>query len=323
MDTLLTRIDSAMTLSSVLESAAGSFGLGNIQSSATILTGYQDYNVELTTSTGRYVVKIFAKDKTIRRIDDVLWAYEAFAKKHVPVPTLRHTTDGQTRMELAGVEHPSYLCVFDFFPGKPLTRVPVTDTDLVTLTNAMSAIHKTQHTIQPYYDTLAIANVQKEFQLKKDALSADELSLITPVIAKFSRIKLPAFPQSIIHGTFEKENVLKNPAGDLCLLDFGCMDYNASVLDIATCIANVTLYLDKVRRDQVIRVMLDTYHASRPLTPEERAALPTLIRCQYAAYAIGMSHHMRIDHDMSKQTQTWLDRGWDGLKAYAKVTRIV
>lgn len=323
MDNLFSRVSSTNTLAQVLQLVAVAFQLGDIQTSAPLLTGYQDCNIDLLTSRGRYVVKIFSKEITKQRIDDIIWAYTTFAKHSVPVPVLQKTTDNLHILEIPGDTHPSYACVFEYFAGKPLTRVPITDSDLVTLTNAMTTIHKMPHAIHHYYDTQGIINLPDEYKQKNTALSTEELSIIAPIVAKLARIKLSTFPQSIIHGTFEKENVLKNPAGDLCLLDFGCMDHNASVLDIATYIANFTLYLDKTRRDHVIRLILDTYQKARPLTPEEHAALPTLIRSQFAAYFVGMTYHMRIEHDMTKQTQTWLDRGWDGLRMYDKEKRII
>lgn len=323
MDDFSRRVGSTLDLPRILEVTARSCSLGDILASAPILTGYQDYNMDLTTSRGRYVVKIFSEEKSKERIDDVMWAYAHSRALEVPVPALCPTADKRNLIEIPGVPHPSYLCVFEYFAGKPLTRVPITDTDLETLTKAMTTIHHISKTIHHYYDTMGIINLPEEFKKNSTALNPEELSTIAPIVAKLIRIKLSTFPHSIIHGTFEKENVLKNPAGDLCLLDFGCMDYNATVLDIATYIANFTLYLEKTKRDHVIHLILDTYQKVRSLTPSERAALPTLIRSQYAAYVVGMTYHMRIDHDMTKQTQAWLDRGWDGLRMYDKDKRIL
>ncbi len=323
MPEIFSRVDSTQPLAQVLQMATHSFGLGDIQTYAPILTGYQDCNISLVTSSGRYVVKLFSKEKTKRRIDDVIWAYTTFAKHNVPVPVLCATPDNRYIMEIPGNIHPSFLCVFTYFAGKPLTRGPTTDTDLVTLTCAMATIHTMQHSIGRYYDTLGITNLTEEYKKKSDALSADERARIVPVISAFRKIHLSSLPQSIIHGTYEKENVLKNPDGNLCLLDFGCMDLTASVLDIATFIANFTLYLDTDKRSHVIRVILDTYQSVRPITPDERSALLPLIRSKYAAYAVVMSYHMRVEHDLTKQTQTWLDRGWDGLRTYEKMKRLV
>lgn len=323
MDNTFSRVDSMVPLPQLMQRTADAFQLGDVQTITPILTGYQDCNIDLLTSSGRYVIKIFSKDETKHRIENLIWAYITFAKAHVPIPVIRQTTDHQYLLEISGNVHPSYLCVFEYFSGKPLTRVPITDVDITTLTHAMTIIHKSTHAIHPYYDTMAIVHLPEEFKKKISALSQEEITTMTPIISKFNRIKLSTFPQSIIHGTFEKENVLKNTEGEIRLLDFGCMDYHASVLDIATFIANFTLYVDQPKRKHITQLILDTYASYRPLSSEELSALPTLIRSQYAAYIVGMSYHMRIEHDMTKQTQTWLDHGWDGLHAYTGVTKLI
>ncbi|HLD25323.1 MAG TPA: phosphotransferase [Patescibacteria group bacterium] len=310
MDDFFSRVDSRTPLPDLLKHVAERFELGTVNHYEPILTGYQECNIDLTTTNGRYVVKIFSKEKTKLRIDDIIWGY-MHLKKDIPLPVIKPTKDGHHVLEIPG---PSYLCVFDYFEGKPLTQTPITDADLSSLTLSLSSLHKNPKTIDHYYDTMGIVNVAREYALKKDALFPDEQSLIEPVITKLQRIKLSSFRQSIIHGSMEKENVLKNSAGELCILDLGCMDYNASILDIATFIANFTVYLNEEKRKNFTELILTTYQQSHPLTRDELTALPTLIRAQYVAYIIVMTHKMRKLHDMTKQTQTWLDRGWGGLK---------
>lgn len=319
---IFTRVDSTLPLAQVLKDTAKAFALGEIQKATPIVTGYQDCNIDLETSKGKFVVKIFASDKTKQRVTDVVTGYVKSKKAGIPVPALVEATDGSFLLETPGATHTSTICVFSYFEGKPLTKTPVTDEDLIALTKMTAVMHGMQKPITRYYDTMGIANIATEYKKKSEALSPDEQAKITPIVNKVTRLNLSTFPQSIIHGTLEKENVLKNSAGELCLLDLGCMDYNASVLDIATMLANFTLYISDEKRKHISQLIIDTYQQSRTLTPLELTALPALIRAQYAAYIIAMTYHMRKEHDMTKQTQTWLDRGWDGIKAYASVRKL-
>lgn len=314
MDIYSDRVDSLLSLPDALNLTAKTFELGAITHYEPILTGFQECNVDITTVNGRYVVKIFSKEKTKKRIEDVIWGYQTFKINGVPMPTIRPNSQGEYCMEFSGREKSSHLCVFDYVEGKPLTQTSVSDEDIQNLTRAMSRIHAVTKPIDRYYDTLGIVNIAHEYVLKKEVLFPDEQTIIEPVITKLKRIKLASFRQSIIHGTLEKENVLKNSSGELCLLDLGCMDYNASIVDIATFIANITVYLDAIKRNHVVDLILKTYQQTHTLSHDELTALPILIRAQYAAYIIVMTYKMRKLHDMTKQTQTWLDRGWGGLK---------
>lgn len=319
----LHRIDIALPLSGIVKKAASDFALGDIQAFSVISAGYQECNIDLRATNGRFVIKIFSREKTKHRIDDVMWGYSRFHTLGALLPSPKTMKDGSYVLEIPGKTQPAFLAVFDFFAGKPLTQTPVTDADVIAISKAVATIHKSPKTIGRYYDTLGIANLAEEFEKKSDALFADEITQIKPVVAKLRKLKIGTFRQSIIHGSVEKENVLKNSEGTLCLLDLGCMDYNASVLDIATLIANFSAYLPEGKRTHLTGLILTTYQQSITLTREEIAALPSLIRAQYAAHIIGMTYHLRKDHDMSKQTQTWLDRGWDGLRCYQHINTVI
>jgi len=167
-----------------MDRAAGSFALGDIVKVTPILTGYQECNIDLETSKGRFVVKIFSSDKTKQRITDVIAGYIACKKTGVPVPTLMEATDGSYLMEIAGAAHPSYACVFVYVEGKPLTKTPVTDEDVVALAKMAAAIHGLHKPTSRYYDTMGIANIAAEYKKHAEALSSDEQARIIPIVNK-------------------------------------------------------------------------------------------------------------------------------------------
>jgi len=323
MNDIFTRVDSIQPLSTVLDTVVSYFQLGTIQKYSPILAGYQDCNVELVTDTGHFVIKFFSFEKSKERIDDIMHGYTAISHAGVPMPSLQKGANHSFLIEIPGKINPSFACVFDYIDGKPLTKTPVTDIDLSILARNIALIHTIQKPIHRYYDAMGIINIPNEYKQKHEALSLDEQSKIAPIVAKLSRIHLSKFHQSIIHGSIEKENILKQADGNLYIIDLGCMDYNASILDVATLIANMTIYTGEEKRRHSIHEIITSYTKLLPISPPEMLALPTLIRAQFAAYIINMTYHMRKDHDMTKQTQTWLDRGWDGLKAYTGIRKLL
>lgn len=323
MNDIFSRVDSSVPLPQVLETVVRDFQLGPVEKFVPILTGYQDCNIDLHTSGGRFVVKLFSSEKTQERINDVIAGYISCQAAGVPIVPLKTSIHGAQRFEIPGKHHPSYGCVFEYIEGKPFTKTPVTDADLVAMSQALARIHTIRKTVRRYYDTMGIINAPHEYKLKQDALSSDEQSQIAPVISKLSRITFSGFHHGIIHGSMEKENILKNTNNEICILDLGCMDYAPTILDIATLIANMTLYTTDEKKRHIIHEIITAYTSNVSLDTTELTALPTLIRGQYAAYIIGMTHRMRKEHDMTKQTQTWLDRGWDGLKAYADIRKLL
>lgn len=323
MDDSYSRVGSTLPLPTVIQQIVQTYALGNVMSIAAIPGGYQDYMADVTTSQGRFVIKIFSRKTPTERINDILWAHAAFTKADLPCLMPLPTKEKQSYVPIQDGNGTLHASIFPFITGKTLTRTPVTDTDLVTLTKTLITIHNTPHVLYPYYNPLSIVNLPAEYADKQQALTPDEVSLISPIIVKLHKLKLSSFPQSTIHGSMEKDNVIKDTVGTMYIGDFGSIDHVASILDIATFIANFTLYVDPVRRIHIIHHILNTYQTSRTLTSPELSALLTLIRSQYAAYVVGMTYRMRKEHDMTKYTQTWLDRGWDGLRTYAGVKRIL
>ncbi len=322
-DYIVARIDIRDPLDAVLASVARDYSLGDITSFSVIETGYQDCNVLLTTASGKYVVKIFRKGRTQKRIEDVLGGHEALKHSGVPLPTLLRTKDNRLFTSVPGTVQTTNLCVFEFFEGAPLTETPPGADDLTRIASSIASIHLHRTPIDPWRDELGIMYLPEEFFQKQHVLTAGFRKDIGAVVEEMRSLPLEKLPRSLIHGSVEKENILKSADGSLCLLDLGCMEYQPSVTDIATAIVNFTDGLAKNERDRIIRLMLNAYRAVRPLNNLELDVLPILVRAQCAAYILGMTYHQVHDGDQSVQTETWLQRGISGLAAYQAASMIV
>src|SRR3990167_9191706 len=141
MESFLSRIDIKDSLEDLLIRVAEAYKLGNIQSHSMLPDGYQELNLLLITTAGRNIIKIFSKEKSLKRIQDNIWGFTTFRKQSVPMPTLRRTVDNEYLLPVAGIRKISYLCVMEFCDGKYLQSTDATDQDLVHLTRYMAIIH--------------------------------------------------------------------------------------------------------------------------------------------------------------------------------------
>jgi len=313
MNPFISRTDIAGSLEDLLVRVADTYKLGSVRSHKILPDGYQELNILLDTSGGRFVVKIFSKEKTLERVKDNIWGYLTFRKVGVPMPILRQARNGDYLLQIKGESKKIYLCVMEFFNGFILHSKLATQKDIQALSNYMAIIHSHIHRIRRYYDTMGIVNVLSQFKQVHSYLKPNLLSLIHPVIEEFSSLQMGDFHQSIIHGTFEPENILKNSRGELCLLDLGCMDYNASIVDIATFLANYTVDLTELDRKKRIDIILETYNINHPLSSQELTAIPILVRGQYAVIALRTNYYIRKRHDKTKQTKHWYNFARKGL----------
>lgn len=315
----LDRPDIKGSVDNFLQHVSSVFQLGTIKKFLRFPLGYQELNIKLETSHGVYIVKTFSKEKPLSRVKENIQGYLEFSKLGVPMPKLRVTKDNEFILITKGEHQEVYTCVMEYFEGKSFLNIPITKLDVMKITGFMASMHQSKFKPTHYYDTLGIVNFRHIYDQQAHVLPVQEKNEIQRTLEEFQQIPLAKFRQSVIHGTLERENVLKDAQGTYCILDLGCMDYNASIVDMATFLANFTIDMDEKETAQIIRGVVVEYQRLQALTADERFALPILMKSQYAILIIGMMHALKIERDDSKQTKHWLEFGKHGLNKFQDI----
>lgn len=125
---------------------------------------------------------------------------------------------------------------------------------------------------------------QAWWQASKDELigqlQADEQALLQQVFEQFEQIQqqYPARPSGLIHGDLFRDNSLFNGDELTGVLDFSELSVDELLLDIAICLNDFCSDWPQVTLDQAkAQAFIAAYHQYRPLTSDERAALPTYL----------------------------------------------
>lgn len=315
----LDRPDIRGSLDDFLQHVSYVFQLGTIRKFLRFPLGYQELNIKLETSQGVYVVKTFSKEKPLSRVKENIQGYLEFSKMGVPMPRLQVTKNHESILITKGKHQEVYSCVMEYFEGKSFLKLPITKRDVMKITRFMAYMHQSKLKPTHYYDTLGIVNFRHIYDQQAHILPVQEKNEIKRILEEFQQINLAKFRQSVIHGTLERENVLRDAQEAYCILDLGCMDYNASIVDMATFLANFTINMNGKETVQMIRDVVAEYQRLQALTTDERLALPLLIKTQYAILVIGMMHALRTERDDSKQTKHWLEFGKHGLKKFQEI----
>ena len=157
------RINLNTDLKNISEQICEYYNLGYFISNKLIPIGYEDYNYYLTTSTGKYCVKIFSKNRDKEEIKKYLERIEAVAKSNVnsPKPLL---VNNKVYLSLDYNNNHYDLCVFEYINGKnyfELGKNPTKDEikEIARLTVLINNID-----LKPVfiYDSWAIINFEKE-----------------------------------------------------------------------------------------------------------------------------------------------------------------
>ncbi|MBI4015654.1 MAG: phosphotransferase [Candidatus Aenigmarchaeota archaeon] len=283
---ILKRVDLQVPLKSALEKVSEAYRIGNVLHYRIIQMGFEDANIVLETKKGKYVLKIFSKLKTLRKINDVVKGLVEFRKAGVPTPKLLKAR-GKYLLKIGK----SYMCLMEFFTGKSFEGRSVSEKELNNIVKFMAKIHGLRFKVKHNYDSWGTVNLVKEYREKKRFLREKDRKLVEPAVREFGKINFSKFRKSIIHGDLQRHHFLKNSKGDMCIIDLGCMDYNASVLDLAIFLALFFPVNSVGKCRKIYYFVLEKYNSIRKLTKEETEAIPILIQATYAIYLIASTYN--------------------------------
>ena len=156
------RIELNTDLKNISELICEKYDLGQFVSNELITIGYEDYNYYLTTSKGKYCVKIFSKERTANDIKNYLERIRAVANSEVssPKPLL---VNGDITLSLDYNNNHYDLCAFEYISGKNFFEIgenPSSDV-IKELARQTSIIHSLDIKPEFIYDSWAIINFKE------------------------------------------------------------------------------------------------------------------------------------------------------------------
>ena len=257
-----------------LEAWLARYAVGELVSQAPIATGIENTNYFVTTTNGRYVLTLYER---------------------LPSNELPFYLNLMAHLANAGVECPAPIrdrtgTLFGTLNGKPaslVTRVdgaPIEVPDVVhcaAVGNALGRMHVASATYRarltnrrgPAWWRQAARAVRPFITAEQNELLASELKYL----AGFAKARLP---RGAIHGDLFCDNVLFVGERVSGIIDFGFAATDALAYDLAITVNDWCV--DKggsgALVPELVLALADAYDAVRPLTAEERAQWPALLR---------------------------------------------
>ena len=121
-----------------------------------------------------------------------------------------------------------------------------------------------------------------------------------------SNEKIPSnLPKGAIHGDLFQDNILGHSGEVLAILDFEDMCFNILAIDLVVAFIGCC-WIDEKPVEELWFSLLSGYESVRPLSPEERAALPELYR--YASLSVAAWRYRKfiLDEEDSEHAGRYL-----------------
>lgn len=306
------RLNYSGALDPIIERLCSAYEVGIPNRFSLVEVGYEDCNVVIETEKGKYLAKMFSKERSKQDIDRYTKIMEKVVEAGVNHPELITTTDGSTVYQDSGIT----LILMRFIEGSTffeLNRTPDDEERRLVIEQA-AKVNNINHKPPYLFDSWAIPNIKTMLDRVREFMKPDDLALVEQVIAQYDGIPVSDLPHTFVHGDFTKANVLKGNDGKIYILDFSVANWYPRIQELAVIAAN--LLHDEVGttlRDRC-DIAADEYSRFNPLTEEERRFLYPYALAGVAMELIGAHKERYINGNDSEETQYWFNLGREGLR---------
>ena len=319
--TLQKRIGWQGDLRLLLRQVCNDYKIGKYADHVLIQTGYEDFNLRLSTGQGLYFVKIFATSRNLPNCKRIVKIMERAVEAGVQYPKLYKSSQGylyQTVMDSVAIR----LCVMQHIGGKDLfqLRAKATKDEARFLIQQAALINNITLKPTPLYDSWAIKNILVEYERSKPHLNADDDKLLQPVVKKCAFFDPHKLPHCFVHGDIIATNVMRSVDGKLYILDFSASNYYPRIVELAVMFSDLLFdHDDETSFPKNYDLALSEYQKYIPLAPNEIAALPLYIQGAHAMHVIRGTYEKVVMKNSTAENEYHLNMGRIGLRYTSKL----
>ena len=311
------RIKLNTDLKNISEQICNYYDLGDFVSNKLIEIGYEDYNYYLTTSKGKYCVKILSKNRSIEDIKNYLLRIRVVANSNVssPKPLL---INNDICLSLDYENNHYDICVFEYINGKNYFEMgenPTADV-LKEIAKQTALINNLDIKPEFIYDSWAIVNFEKEYSQKREYLSDKYKEEFDQLLIELKNIDFNKLPMGFVHGDIISTNVMVDNNSKVWIIDFAVSNYLPRIIDLA--VTSCNMCLDKESKDKTyenISLLLSEYNKYNKLTDYELKTFGTFYKLANAMHIIQPTYIIKTEED-SEENQYWLNEGIIGYSYY-------
>ena len=304
------RIGLNTELENISREVCKNYDLGNFISNELITIGYEDYNYYLTTSKGKFCVKIFSKERSTEDVNNYLERIRIVANSNVSAPKPLLVNDN-IMLSLDYQDNHYDICVFEYINGKNYFQLQENPDNEVIKELAKQTAMINNLDINPnfIYDSWAIINFAEEYNKKREFLSSEYQEQFDKLVEEFKSIDFEQLPKAFVHGNIISTNVMLDDNKKIWIIDFAVSNYLPRIIDLAVIACNMCL--DKNSKEKTydnISLLISEYNRYNELTEYELEVFGTLYMVANAMHILQTQYIIKTDGD-SEENQYWLNEG--------------
>ncbi len=300
-------------LGPVIKRICDIYPVGSLRSFYFIDIGYEDCNVVVETSEGKFLAKMFSHKRSSKDIQRYTTIMNEVVKAGVNHPKLVPSKDGRI---LSKIQEISFV-IMRYIDGKTfleLDRAPDVNERRAVIQQAVIVNHIDYH--PPYlFDSWAIPNVKKMLDRVGKFILPEDKALVNQAIDIYELVPVSTLYHCFVHGDFTKANILKGQDGQIYILDFSVANWYPRIQELAVTAAN--LMSDRAPGHTLrhrCEIVASDYGALEPLTQVEVGSLYSFALVGVAMEFMGATQEKYINGNDTTETAYWLKLGRTSLK---------
>lgn len=312
------RIDKIEDVSILSNLVCKEYNLGIYKDTFVIEIGYEDFNAIISTSTGKYLMKVFRNSRDDQEVYDCINRSWNALKNNVKTPKI-YKNSNHGIVSIINYKGSRFrVSILQYIDGQnffDLNRKP-TLSELEKIVNIASSLNKIDYRPNFIYDTWAITSFCNEYEKKHKYLEDKYLEMIKPIYDKFKNFDYHKLPKSFVHGDMMSTNLIVDKNNEIWVIDFSVANYTARLNEIVVICDDIALICgDKEESEKRIRMAFEQWCSKVNATQLEKDSFMLLFDVANAINVLNPLYEITTGND-SEETKMHLNAGIFGLTLF-------
>lgn len=312
------RIDEIEDINILSDLVCKEHNLGVLRDTYVIEIGYEDFNAVITTSTGKYLMKVFRNSRNDQEVIECINRSWNAEQNKVQTPKIYKNSKNEIVSIINYRKSRFRVSVIQYIDGKnffDLNRKP-TDKELEKIVNIASNLNKIDYKPNFIYDTWAITSFINEFERKSKYLNNEYLNMVKPVYDKFKKFEYDKLPKAFVHGDMMSTNLMLDKNDKIWLIDFSVANYTARLNEIVVICDDIALIKDdRNESERRIKNVFNQWCNEVSATQFEKDSFKLLFDVANAINILNSTFEIATGND-SEETKMHLNSGIFGLSLF-------
>lgn len=310
-DRYYNRIDTIEDINILSKLVCEEYELGVFKDTYVIEIGYEDFNAVITTSIGKFLMKVFRNSRTDKEVEECInRSYMAF-ENNVKTPKIYKNSKNELISIIEYLNSRFRLCVIEYIDGNnffELNKKPTLE-ELRKIVDIASNLNKIDYRPNFIYDTWAITSFCNEFEKKKEYLEEKYLNIIEPIYNKFKEFDYDRLPKAFVHGDMMSTNLMLDTNDDIWVIDFSVSNYTARLNEIVVICDDIAVVPgEKEESERRIMIAFDEWCKKVNATQFEKESFKMSFDVANAINILNPLYEIATGND-SEETKMHLNAG--------------